>query len=201
MRRVIQLAVLAVAVLVAAAGALVAVQIAGREPVPARPGAALPTETPAEKARTRVLRPVGDPVRVVIPAIGVDEGLSGLGLEPGGAMEMPDFGDAGWYDEGPRPGDPGPAVVVAHVRGPAGPDVFRDLSTLRAGDRVVVRGTDGRARFVVESVETVAKEQLPYDRIWPDTDDRLLRLITCGGTPDPNGGGFPANTIVYAHRV
>ena len=56
-------------------------------------------------------------------------------------------------------------------------------------------------RFVVVSSETVAKEQLPYDRIWPDTDKPLLRLITCGGTPDPNGGGFPANTVVYLRRA
>jgi sortase (surface protein transpeptidase) len=91
--------------------------------------------------------------------------------------------------------------VVAHVRGPAGPDVFWDLATLRPGDRVIVRGRRGRARFVVVSLETVLKEQLPYDRIWPDTDESLLRLITCGGTPDPNGAGFPANTIVYLRRA
>ena len=200
MRRLIQLAVLAVAVLLAAAGVLIALQLP--EAAPSGSPAAGPTTSASATASTASRpRRIGTPTRVVVPAIGVDESLTGLGLEPDGAMEMPAFGSAGWYDEGPRPGAAGAAVVVAHVRGPAGPDVFSDLATLREGDRVVVHGTRGRARFVVEAVETVAKEQLPYDRIWPDTDEPLLRLITCGGTPDPDGGGFPANTVVYLRRA
>ncbi len=198
MRRLIQLAVLAVAVLIAAAGVLIALQLphagsSGRPLGDPTTSATHPTEPKPRR--------IGTPTRVVVPAIGADETLTGLGLQPDGAMEMPDFGSAGWYDEGPRPGAAGAAVVVAHVRGPGGPDVFWDLATLEAGDRVVVHGTRGRVRFVVESLETVAKQRLPYDRIWPDTDEPLLRLITCGGTPDPNGGGFPANTIVYLRRA
>ncbi len=200
MRRLIQLAVLAVAVLLAAAGVLIALQLPDGAPS-AGPAAGPTASAPATPPAAPKPRRLGTPTRVVIPAIGVDESLTGVGLQPDGAMEMPEFGSAGWFDEGPRPGAAGAAVVVAHVRGPAGPDVFWDLATLRAGDHVVVHGTGGRARFVVESLETVAKEQLPYDRIWPDTDEPLLRLVTCGGTPDPNGGGFPANTIVYLRRA
>ena len=90
-------------------------------------------------------------------------------------------------------------MVVAHVRGPAGPDVFAGLSTLESGDLATVHGTRGEVTFVVRSKQTVDKEHLPYDRIWPETDEPLLRLITCGGTPGPNG--FPANTVVYLQRV
>ncbi|MGL5810538.1 MAG: sortase domain-containing protein [Nocardioides sp.] len=195
MRRITCLAVVAVAIMIATAGVLIGLQTL-REPVVPQPAGSARVPTPHTAAPA-----VGEPVRVVIPAIGVDEGLSGLGLEPDGAMTVPAFGAAGWYDEGPRPGDSGPAVVVAHVRGPSGPDVFGDLATLRAGDRITVYGTRGEAVFAVETVETVAKDELPYDRVWPATDDSLLRLITCGGRPDPGGGGFPANTIVYAHRI
>ncbi len=113
-------------------------------------------------------------------------------------MQTPDFGDAGWYDRGPRPGAPGPAVLVAHVHGPAGDDVFARLKELEPGDRVTVRRTDGRSTFVVESVEQAGKTALPYDRIWNDTDRPVLRLITCGGTPDPVTRMYPDNTIVYA---
>ena len=144
-------------------------------------------------------RHVGKPLRVQIPAIGVDERLYGVGLKSDGAMETPDFGDAGWYDRGPRPGAAGPAVVVAHVHGPGGDDVFARLHTLTPGDRVTVRRTDGASTFVVDSVERAKKEALPYHRIWNDTDDAVLRLITCGGTPDPVTRMYPDNTIVYAH--
>ena len=49
----------------------------------------------------------------------------------------------------------------------------------------------------MDRIEQVKKTELPYDRIWVESDRPLLRLITCAGTPGPNG--FPENTIVYAH--
>jgi hypothetical protein len=176
----------------------------GGEPVAQAPVAApapaqvAPTAPPAV---TPVVarRHVGRPTRVVIPAIHVDENLDGVGLKSDGAMETPAFGDAGWYDAGPRPGAPGPAVIVAHVHGPAGDDVFARLHTLEPGDRVIVRDTSGRSTFVVDSVEQARKESLPYHRIWNRTDQPVLRLITCGGKPDPVTRMYPDNTIVYAH--
>jgi hypothetical protein len=146
-------------------------------------------------------RRVGKPTRLTIPAIGVNERLDGVGLKPDGAMETPDFGDAGWYDLGPRPGAPGPAVLVAHVHGPAGDDVFARLDDLEPGDRVTVKRTDGRSTFVVEAVEQAAKDALPYERIWNDTETPVLRLITCGGKPDPVTRMYPDNTIVFARLV
>jgi sortase (surface protein transpeptidase) len=148
---------------------------------------------------TRLPRHVGRPTRLRIPAIHVDEALYGVQLKPDGAMETPAFGDAGWYDLGPRPGAPGPAVVVAHVHGPAGDDVFARLDELEPGDLVTVRDTKGSSVFVVDSVEQAKKEALPYHRIWARTDAPVLRLITCGGQPDPVTRMYPDNTIVYAH--
>lgn len=144
---------------------------------------------------------VGRPTGLEIPAIAVDEALAGVGLQPDGAMETPDFGDAGWYEPGPRPGAAGPAVVVAHVHGPAGDDVFARLHELRPGDTVTVRRTDGASTFVVDRLEQVRKESLPRERIWNDTDEAVLRLITCAGEPDPVTRVYPDNTVVYAHLV
>ena len=162
------------------------------------PAVATPA-TPAPAPTRPIGRKVGRPTHVAIPAIGVDEDLYGVGLESDGAMETPGFGDAGWYDEGPRPGAPGPAVIVAHVHGPAGDDVFAELDELKPGDRVTVRDTKGASTFVVDTVESARKEALPYHRIWNDTDHPVLRLITCGGKPDPVTRMYPDNTIVYAH--
>jgi LPXTG-site transpeptidase (sortase) family protein len=164
-------------------------------PSPTAP-AAVDTPSPTPVA---VPRRVGRPTRLVIPAINVDEHLHPIGLKPDGAMQTPEFGEAGWYDRGPRPGAVGPAVVVAHVHGPAGDDVFAELRRLRPGDRVRVDRTDGSATFVVDAVEQVAKEHLPYRRIWTRTDRAVLRLVTCGGIPDPVTRVYPLNTIVYAH--
>lgn len=158
-----------------------------------------PTTAPPS-AGTTVL-PFGDfePTRVTIPDIGVDESLQPVGLLPDGAMETPPFGKVGWYDEGPPPGAPGAAVIVAHVHGPQGNDVFARLHELRPHDRFRVETTVGTVEFEVDDLVEVDKEDLPYERMWPDTDRRLVSLITCGGTP--TAGGYPMNTIVFAHTI
>ena len=189
----------ATATLFAAALGLTGCGETGRPSQSHEPAPTATATTAAVATPTPVKRHVGRPTRLEIPAIGVDEGLYGVGLKADGAMETPDFGDAGWYDRGPRPGAPGPGVIVAHVHGPAGDDVFARLDELRAGDRITVRRTDGAATFVVDSVERTKKEALPYDRIWAETTDPVLRLITCGGKPDPVTRMYPDNTIVYAH--
>src|SRR5262245_23123276 len=53
------------------------------------------------------------PVRIRIPAIGVDSSITRLGLAPDGTIEVPnDARLAGWYTRGPAPGDAGPAVIL-----------------------------------------------------------------------------------------
>jgi LPXTG-site transpeptidase (sortase) family protein len=144
----------------------------------------------------------GDPVRVTIPAIGVDAPLVPVGLRADGAMETPDFGHAAWYRPGPRPGEPGPAVLVAHVDArDKGPDVFNRLRDLRPGDQVTVHYSESVRTFTVTDTERAAKTALPTTRIWPSTTDPVLRLITCGGAFDRAAGSYLDNVIVYADRL
>lgn len=139
------------------------------------------------------------PTDVVIPAIDVHAPLVPLGLMDDGAMELPDFGTAGWYDPGPLPGEDGPAVIAAHLDDQRGPDVFYELEKLSAGDEIQVPREDGStATFVVEELEFVRKEALPGDRIWAPTEGPSLRLITCGGSFDRSTGHYESNLIVYA---
>lgn len=172
-------------------------------PPVATTSASAPAPSPVTLApRERpVAAPVGDPLSVSIEVIGVDVPLGAVGLQADGAMQTPDFGDAAWYSPGPRPGEPGGSVLVAHVHGPAGPDVFWRLGELRPGDVVTVRHTEGVSRFLVDEVSQTPKDALPTDRIWADTQQPLLRLITCGGQRDPERGGYPDNTVVFAHLI
>ncbi|HUX71136.1 MAG TPA: class F sortase, partial [Cellulomonadaceae bacterium] len=62
------------------------------------------------------------PVRLQIPAIGVDSSLMALGLNSDGTMQVPPSGfPAGWYTGAPTPGEIGPAIIAGHVdwNGPA----------------------------------------------------------------------------------
>jgi sortase (surface protein transpeptidase) len=146
--------------------------------------------------------PAGEPVRVVIPAIDVDAELVAIGLDDDGAMDVPDFGLAGWYTEGPPPGHPGPAAIAAHVDSRAGPDVFYRLRELAPGDEVRVTYDSGdEVAFVVRESEQAPKDELPGDRIWPVTSERLLTLITCGGDFDRGVRSYRDNVIVYTEPL
>lgn len=199
-RRLLANLALAAGVLALVVGLFLGLRTPEPEPagvVPA-PVLVLPPAPPVPAAPTPVQR-VAAPTRIEVPAIDVDERLAGRGLKADGSLDTPDFGKAAWYSPGPRPGEPGGAVVVAHVHGPEGPDVFWHLARLEPGDTIRVHRPGAVATFVVDAVEDVPKERLPYDRIWPAGDDVLLRLITCGGTRTANG--YPDNTIVFARLV
>jgi LPXTG-site transpeptidase (sortase) family protein len=142
---------------------------------------------------------VADPARIEIPAIDVDARLVPLGLERNGAMEVPAFGKAGWYTEGPKPGAVGPSVIAAHVDSKTGPDVFAKLDELKRGDEVTVTDKRGEAHtFVVERSKQTAKTALPAKEIWGKTNGPALRLITCGGAFDKRSGHYTANVTIFA---
>jgi sortase (surface protein transpeptidase) len=178
-----------------------ATSVATETPAPAataaRPDRAATTPPPAGVAKYDAV-PAGEPVRVVIPAIGVDANLVPVGLAADGSMQVPDFGMAAWYTEGPRPGHPGPSVVVAHVDSWAGPDVFHRLGELTLGDEIhVVYDSGDRVTFLAASSTQTPKDALPIDDIWPLTRQRMLTLVTCGGIFDRSSGHYRDNIIVY----
>lgn len=143
------------------------------------------------------------PVRLLIPAIGVDTPLDRLGLDPGGAMQVPaDFGRAGWFAAGPAPGQPGPAVLAGHVDSRGGPAVFFRLRELAPGDGVQVELADGsRLRFAVEGSRSYPKAAFPTAAVFGPTPDTALRLITCGGSFDRARGSYRDNLVVSARLV
>lgn len=188
---------LVIVTVVALAAATAAILLATRldRPTSGEPGPAPTTSAPGPAA-------LGTPTRVTIPAIGVDSNLVGVGLKPDGAMQTPDFGTAAWYDLGPKPGAPGPAVVLAHVDSKAnGPDVFYRLRELKPGDQVTVHYPERTITFAVTAKEQTAKTQLPAAKIWNDTKTPVLRLITCGGAFDRKAGSYLDNIIVYADEL
>jgi hypothetical protein len=149
---------------------------------------------------TRGYRATPVPVRLEIARIGVSTGLERLGRARDGTVEVPsEWGVAGWYAGGTRPGDPGSAVVLGHVDSKSGPAVFYRLRELRPGDRVeVVRADRSRVRFTVERLEQVDKLRFPTDDVYYPTLTPRLRLVTCGGAFDPASGHYRSNVIVYA---
>lgn len=144
------------------------------------------------------------PTGVRIPAIGVDAtSLVPLAIMKTGELEAPEeFDRTGWYANGPVPGEPGPAVIAAHVDSRAGPAVFFRLKELKPGDKVYVPRSDGvTVTFTVTGVERYPKNAFPTQKVHGPTPDRALRLITCGGSFDYAKRSYRDNIVVYAVRA
>ncbi|MFJ3644161.1 class F sortase [Streptomyces sp. NPDC090108] len=168
----------------------------------ARPGGTHVSDRPSrDPVKAPQVSGSSAPVRLRIPAIGVDTPVMRLGLAGDGSVQVPPISahdQAGWYRYSPVPGRTGPSVILGHVTvGAYGDGVFRRLDRLRRGDRISVRLENGTtAGFTVTSVRTVAKADFPTEAVYGDVGRPELRLITCGGPR--TGDGYRDNVIVFA---
>jgi sortase family protein len=145
---------------------------------------------------------VVEPAEITLPALDAHSTLVGLGLNDDGTVEVPPVTEpmqAGWFAGGPKPGEPGPAVILGHVNGGGHPGIFARLRELQPGDQVLVGSTDGSTKtFTVRKVDQTAKSRFPTDAVYGDTAGPELRLITCGGEFDTSAHSYRDNVIVYA---
>lgn len=176
---------------------------APEQPAPEQPASA-PSET-TQQAPGTAAGPARapEPLRVLLPTLGVSSTLDPLPLLGDGTLQAPTVWDvAGWYADGPRPGEVGPAVVAGHVDGPDGPAVFWDLEDLRPGDRVEVERSDGSTvAFAVTRSLVVRKDGFPTAEVYGPTPDAELRLITCDGEFDDATGHYVDNLVVFATEL
>lgn len=144
--------------------------------------------------------PAAEPLAVRIPAIGLEASLVPLGLNNDGTLEVPSaFHVAGWYVDGPLPGELGPAVITGHVDSRSGPGAFFQLPRAKPGDEIFVDYGDGTSvSFIAERVEQHPKTAFPTGEVYGDTTRPELRLITCGGAFDRSTGHYRDNVVVWA---
>jgi hypothetical protein len=190
----------------ATAGASVQQALTGT-PAPSSPVAAGPGELPAVTAR-----PAGPataeqrfaPVRLVVPALGVDTTVDPVGVEPDGQMTIPAEVDrVGWYRFGPAPGAAGSAVIAGHVDDrEQGLGAMAPLREAEVGGEVVVTDAAGTVqRWQVVSREIIQKQVLPLDRLFARDGPPRLTLITCGGPFLPEFGSYRDNVVVVAQPL
>jgi LPXTG-site transpeptidase (sortase) family protein len=175
----------------------------------AQPRAAGPATTPervpdpaADQFKSvRTYATVAPPTRVRIPAIDlVTPPLEQLGRAADKSIALPDRPErAGWFKNGPRPGQPGPAVIIGHVDWDHGPAVFFRLREMKPGQTVYVDRADGSTQqFTVTAVRQVAKSDFPTADVYAPDLQSSLRLITCGGQFDHRAHNYLDNVIVFA---
>ncbi|GAA2503408.1 class F sortase [Terrabacter carboxydivorans] len=147
--------------------------------------------------------PASEPTAIDIPAIGVHSTrFVPLKIQRDGTLSVPPTAqEVGLYDDGPTPGQLGPAVLAAHVDTPDGvPGIFAKLREVKTGDLVKVTRRDGtRLTFTVDRVAAFQKTQFPTHQVYDgDFAHAEIRLVTCGG-PTDNRNEYRDNVIVFGH--
>lgn len=159
----------------------------------------IPTPTPT-------LAPAPKPIHLVIPSIGVDTAIEEVGIDASGNLETPKIhylDDVGWFDEGPKPGEPGSAVIDGHLDRPGGaPAVFWNLRYIQVGALVMVTDESGKTRtFQVTRVASYPPTQAPLQDIFGNTGGTFLNLITCTGTWIPSEHQTTLRFVAYTSLV
>ncbi|MEV0383253.1 class F sortase [Nonomuraea sp. NPDC050643] len=166
------------------------------------PLAALPVVPPIATPKTKAAKAKAKPTRIKIPKIKVNSPIGAVTVSMKGKLGTPPLSkpnQTGWYRFSPVPGEAGPAVINGHVATRKGPAVFDRLRELAKGDHIYVYRSDGKVtRFTVSGIEQASKTAFPTKRVYGNTDDSQLRLITCGGVYNKTAHSYTDNIVVYA---
>lgn len=164
-------------------------------------GPAVARQVPVRPALDAPAPPPPGPVRVEVPALGIDVPVEPTGVDDAGRMALPDSADvAGWYRFGPAPRSPSGAIVVAaHVDDADSVGPFARLAGADAGTAVRVTTADGAAQaYRVTEVRSEAKHALSSDALFDRSGNPRLVLVTCGGDWDPEAASYTDNVVVTA---
>ena len=178
------------------AGPVPGTQLIGSTAVEVNP----PPAPQAESFRT-VTGPIV-PSRLRIPAIGVDSWIGAVGLRTDGSMNVPDnLWTSSWLASGPRPGQPGNAVIAGH-RGVGTPALFSHLETVQPGDRIYVSDAAGNQLiYVVTRVASMDLSTSTQVAVFGPTSGQNLVLITCFGRYIPSARTYDHRLVVFSRPV
>lgn len=142
--------------------------------------------------------PLGDhPYTMIIPKIGVNAPVQTYGLDSEQVPEVPTGANArdvvAWYNFSARPGIGSNAVFAGHVTW-FGAAVFYNLTSLAAGDQIMLKADDGtELTYKISDVFDVSASDPNSTQVMHATPTDTLTIITCSGdftnTGDPVFGG------------
>jgi len=143
------------------------------------------SQEPESKIDSQITNPVlcnDFPDYLEIPSIGVNAKIEHLGLTKEGNMDMTNSTkNVAWYELGPRPGDVGSAVIGGHYGYPDSA-VFHNLTNLKKGDIIYVKGCNGEIKkFVVRETRTYQATDIVREVFFSDDELVHLNLVTCNG--------------------
>lgn len=145
------------------------------------------------------------PRYIRIAKAGVNNRVVKVGVKSDNELRAPNnIFDVGWYENSSKPGQPGAALMDAHVHGPTKPGAFYNLKLLNVGDEIEVeRGDGSKIKYKVAATETVPYQQVDMAKMMrPYTNSKQgLNLITCGGAYNKTTKTYEQRTLVYAVQI
>jgi sortase (surface protein transpeptidase) len=174
-------------------------------PATTGPPATAPATQPRARPANQAAAATGPaPTRFTIGRLDIDMPVRPVGVARDGEMALPRTpADVGWYEFGPRPGDPrGATVLAAHLDMPGfGTGPIAAIEDLRRGDVVLVRSGSTTTRYAVTDVRSIRKSQLDLGALFARDGAPVLHVVTCGGTFDPEARRYDRNVVVTATPV
>lgn len=148
--------------------------------------------------------PEGLPVRLKIPAIGVDSAIEDALITPDGRMDVPAGSiNVAWFALGPHPGRVGSAVIGGHFGIRNGvPFVFYDLDKLIVGDKIYIEDDKGDTlAFQVRSIKLFDRNADATTIFTSDDGLAHLNLITCEGVWNRVNDSYPERRVVFTDAI
>ena len=144
------------------------------------------------------------PQRLIIEKLAINTALEYVGLEGAGAMGVPqDFDNVAWYQDGPKPGEVGNAVIAGHLDRVTGdPAVFYYLSSLQIGDQIFSVAQDGKVyTFIVKDKKIYPYNQVPLEEVFGEYSGKRLNLITCQGIFNQRTQNYSNRIVIYTELL
>jgi len=175
-----------------------------------------PTSTPAQAASVATAAPTeliaptvrpgaqeepgqpGEPARIVIDAVGIDQQIVSVGLDKKRVPIVPDH-NVGWYNLSAQPGQGDNIVLWGHVlrfrQTPKIPAPFARLKEVKPGASVVLYDQAGNVHnYVVKQQVWVLPTEVDY--ILPKNKE-MITLVSCIGDKVINNG----EVVDESHRL
>ena len=162
----------------------------------------LPSPTPPATLTPDAYSELDRPERIRIGAIEVDAEIEQLALSDSAIGVPADWSNAGWFQDGFRPGEPGRAVISGHFDDDAGQAaVFYRLGELEIGESIEVDNAGQTFTYrVIESMRVPfdASDDATMEAVFGPADMPMLSLITCDGAWNAAAGTYDQRLIVIA---
>src|SRR3989338_2469905 len=147
---------------------------------------------------------VAMPQRLIIDKLAIDSSIEYVGLDGKGAMGTPqNFDNVAWYQDGPKPAEPGNAVIAGHFDKVTGaPAVFYNLTSLQVGDLISTIAEDGKVyTFAVTNKKIYPYNQVPLYDLFGEYKSKRLNLITCEGIFNRKTQNYSNRTVIYSDLI